>query len=176
MRKHILGFTIFTLILSSSIFVYWLIYSPAPEYHFTTEPQNYAPSMPVVKPNGFAEDIYTITPASVVVDVNSKKVYAGINDKASNLASKEVVKVVIFAENSGEVAFETRWLDYMESTNLVFSCDECAAMTSKKNYYARVYFAAAPDDANLKLRLENEKSGDFYLQSTAVLVNSGKIK
>ena len=174
MRKHILGFAIFALILSSSIFAYRLIYSPV-KADLVNAPQ-FEPSMRVIKPNGFARDIYTISPASVVVDVNSKKVYAGINDKAANLASKEFVKVVIFGENSGEVAFETQWLNYMESTNLVFRCDRCAAMTSKKNYYARVYFAAAPDDANLKLRLENEKSGDYYLQSTAVLVNSGKFK
>jgi hypothetical protein len=179
MRKHIFGFALFALIISSAIFVYQLIYRST-AVNVARQPRNeitsYEPSMPVIKPAGFAEDIYTINAASVVVDVNSKKVYAGIDDAVSNPSPDEFVKVVIFDEDSEKVAYETRWINYLKSSNLVFRCDECASMTSKKNYYARVYLASAPDDANLKLRLENEKSGDFYLQATAVLVSSGKNK
>lgn len=174
MRKHIFGFALFALILGSAIFVYQLIYpfiEPEIHYYMTKK----TPEMcPVRKPAGFPKDIYTISPASVVVDVKAGKLYAGIGDKAEIPAAREFVKVVIFAENSGEAVFQTRWLNYLPSTNLVFNCDECVAMTSKKNYYARLYFAGAPDDANLKLRLENEKGDDYRLQSTAVLVSSGK--
>jgi hypothetical protein len=177
MRKHILGFALFALIISSAIFAYRLFYSPVKVRVMTPKetPRVYhEPSTPVIKPEGFTQDFYAISPASVVVDVNSRKLYAGIGDKVTSPATNEFVKVVIFTENSDKVAFQTRWMNYMESTNLVFSCDECAAMTSKTNYYARLYFAGAPDDANLKLRLKNEKSGDYNLQPTSVLVNSGK--
>jgi hypothetical protein len=177
MRKHIFGFALFALISGSAIFVYQLFY-PAikPEIPDHLSRETPSEKHPVIKPREIAGDIYTIDPASVVVDVNSRKVYAGIDHKVSSPSANKFVKVVIFAENSNEVAFETRWLNYIKSTNLVFSCDECGAMTSKKNYYARVYLSSAPDDADLKLRLENEKSGDLYLQSTSVLVSSGKNK
>jgi hypothetical protein len=179
MRKHIFGFALFALILSSAIFAYRLIYSPVNIYEITPPdetPQGYNPSMPVIQPDGFAKDIYAAAPASVVVDVNSKKLYAGVDDKISNPLTGEFVKVVVFAENSGEAAFQTNWLQYINTSNVVFRCDECASMTAKKNYYARIYFAKEPDDATLNLRLKNEKSGEYHLQSTAVLVNSGKNK
>lgn len=175
MRKHIFGFALFALILSSAIFTYRLIYSPSKIYEITP-PDETPQAMPVIQPDGIAKDIYASTPASVVVDVNSKKLYAGIDDKISDTLTGKFVKVVVFAENSGEAAFQTSWLRYINTSNVVFRCDECAAMTSKKNYYARIYFAKEPDDANLNLRLKNEKSGAYRLQSTAVLVNSGKNK
>ncbi|HEX8248841.1 MAG TPA: hypothetical protein VF599_11750 [Pyrinomonadaceae bacterium] len=174
MRKHIFGLALFALISGSAIFVYQLFYPGIkPEIHDYL-PGKVSEKYPVTKPTGLAKDIYTINPTSVVVDVKSRKVYAGIDDIAANPSPNEFVKVVMFAENSGMVVVQTRWLNYMESTNLVFSCDECAAMNEKKNYYARVYIAKAPDDANLKLHVENEKDRGYYLQATPVLVNSGK--
>ncbi|HEX8370621.1 MAG TPA: hypothetical protein VF604_18900 [Pyrinomonadaceae bacterium] len=170
MRKHIFGFALFALISGSAIFAYQLIY-PVIKVNLVAQPLE---SAPLIKPAGLARDIYTFNPTSVVVDVKSRKVYAGIDDNASNPSLNEFVKVVMFAENSDDVVVQSHWLKNMKSTNLVFACDECASMTAKKNYYARVYFASVPDDLNLNLRLENEKGGDFYLQATSVLVNSGK--
>lgn len=180
MRKHIFGFALFALILSSAIFVYRLIYSPNISCEIPLRSskisETYDPSMPIIQPDGFAKDIYAAAPASVVVDVNSKKLYAGVDDKISNPSTGEFVKVIVFAENSGEAAFQTNWLRYINTSNVVFRCDECASMSAKKNYYARIYFAKTPDDANLNLRLKNEKSGEYRLSSASVLVNSGKNK
>lgn len=174
MRKHIFGFAVFALILGTTILVYQLI-NPKLEIATSCFPTaRKDSSYPVIKPKGFAKDIYTINAQSVVADVKSKKIYVGIDNSMLSQPSNKFAKVVIFSEGAGEAAFETRWLNYVKSTNLVFSCDGCGSMTAKKNYYARIYFADAPDDANLKLRLENEKSGDYYLQTTSVLVSSGK--
>lgn len=175
MRKHIFGFALFALIISSAIFAYRLVY-PVIKANSVAQPQNETELMPVLKPARFAKDIYTVNASSVVVDVNSGKVYAGIDDTDSLPSLNEFVKVVIFDETQENVVFQTRWLSYMKSSNLVFSCDRCASMTAKKNYYARVYIANAPDDANLRLRLENEKDGNFYRRATSVLVSSGKNK
>jgi hypothetical protein len=172
MRKHIFGFALFVLIISSAIFAYRLVY---PSMRFNVPPpRDETSSMPVLKPARSAKDIYTINATSVVVDVKSGKVYAGIEESATVPSPDEFVKVVMLTEGSDEVMFQTRWLNYTRSTNLVFACDECASMTAQKNYYARVYLASAPDDANLRLRLENEKNGGFYFKATSVQVSSGK--
>jgi hypothetical protein len=182
MRKHIFGFALFAFIISSAIFSYRLTYTALIEVDEGLLPRKetppFVPSMPIIKPASMAKDIRTINAASVTVDVNTRKVYVLFGNGLLNPAVDSFARVIFFTESSNESVFQTEWLRSNPNNNshLIFACGDCAAMSYKKNYYARIYFASAPDDANLRLRLENEKGGGYYLQTTSVLVNSGKVK
>jgi hypothetical protein len=173
MRKHIFGFALFALILGSAIFIYQMI-RPARVVDYVIrmpdETSTFRQSMP--------KDVSTVNATSVVVDVNTKKVYVSFGNNLLNPAAASSAKVVMFAANSGESVFETDWVRANPGNNshLIFACGECASMSYKKNYYARIYFADAPVDDDLKSRPDNEKGGDYYFQVTSVLVNSGKNK
>lgn len=182
MRKHILGFALFALILGSAIFVYRLFHSKETINGIIPMAQEMPPtfneSLPLVEPVGFPNGIYTINAASIVADVKTNKVYAQLGDEIPISRKTKFAKVVIFSEKTEQaVVFQTAWLNVDFSKRaFIFSCEACASMSHRKNYYARVYLASQPDDEKLRLRLENEQSGDYYLQSTSVLVDSGKIK
>jgi len=185
MKKHIIGFALFISIFVLAIFTYKIIYPIVQNDVVINLRKEVAPpidrSVPVIEPNGLANEINTIKAVSIVADINSNKVFVQIDDdKNLNSSDNNFAKIIIFPENSEEKTIQTEWKNIksleLKNSKLVFSCNECSKMSGKTNYYARIFVADSADDQNLNLRLDNEKTNQTILQTTPVLINSGKNK